>query len=172
MSTDDLNRSKLDRLARLLAAPRDGGSGRTNADLATVLRYQLDTPLVYDLGNLERREGKAGLLAAWETRYGIRTFADLLSHPRPPLDGLEMAKRFAKAGRRHESSMPAETATFLYYAAIAAALVRLGRRITNLTDEALQNGFAWVLRQPWAAEPWRPLFEDAQRLLSVDTRRC
>ena len=93
-------------------------------------------------------------------------FSVLFSQPDPPLEMLEYAKCLAK-GVRHRPDSPAEkVATALYYCAIVAALVRCGRRITELDNSALTFGIDWVLTQSWIDAPTRRLFIDASILLT------
>jgi len=92
-------------------------------------------------------------------------FSVLFTQADPPIEMLEYAKRLAK-GVRHRPDSPAEkAATVLYYCAIAAALVRCGRRITELDDKALAFGINWVLEQNWIDIPTRRLFNDASAYL-------
>src|SRR5205823_4989142 len=80
----------------------------------------------------------------------LNSFGDLLSHPRPPLELLELTKEFAKTSdTRASSPLPPEVATVLYYAAIVAARLRHGAGITGLGARDLRDGIAWALRQPW-----------------------
>ena len=90
----------------------------------------------------------------------IRTFRDLLTHPQPPVTLLQVTKQFAKAMVcSPESPVPAEIGRVLYLAAILAALLRCGQRITELDTAALREGIDWALVQPWLDPALRPLFE-------------
>jgi hypothetical protein len=92
-------------------------------------------------------------------------FCDLFAQANPPIEMLEYTKRLAK-GVRHRADSPAEkVATALYYSAIVAALVRCGRRITELDDAALSFGIGWVLDQHWIDAATRRLFVDASAYL-------
>jgi hypothetical protein len=64
--------------------------------------------------------------------------------------------------RRSANPLPEEVATVLYYAAIAAALLRHGQRISRVSDATLREGTDWVLEQEWVAGPLRGLFVDAR----------
>jgi hypothetical protein len=93
----------------------------------------------------------------------LSSFADLLHHPRPPLEMLRMTKRFAKAARHHpDSPLPPQVANVLYYASIAAALLRCGRRISELDDASLQKGLAWCTSRDWVDAPLRGLLREAE----------
>ena len=92
-------------------------------------------------------------------------FSTLFARADPPIELLEYTKRLAK-GVRHRPDSPADkVATVLYYCAIAAALVRCGRRITELDDASLAFGINWVLEQNWIETPTRRLFNDASAYL-------
>src|SRR5579859_7563853 len=67
-------------------------------------------------------------------------FSTLFTRADPPIEMLEYAKRLAKAVRHRPDSPADKVATLLYYCAIATALVRCGRRITELDDAALAFG--------------------------------
>jgi hypothetical protein len=92
-------------------------------------------------------------------------FRVLFSQPDPPIEMLEYAKRLAKGVRHRPDSLADRVATALYYCAIAAALVRCRRRITELDDAALAFGINWVLSQNWIDADTRCLFVDASAFL-------
>lgn len=94
------------------------------------------------------------------------TFGRLFAHPQPPLVLLQQVKDFAKAHRDSpQSYYPRPLATLLYYASIAAALVRCGERITAMNDDQLREAFAWGLAQPWNREPLVSLLREAAAAL-------
>jgi len=91
-------------------------------------------------------------------------------HPRSSLALLEMTKEFAKAIRNEpERGLPVEISTLLYYACIAAALVRCRKRITGLDDATLGKGFEWGRGQPWVDEATAGLFTEALQTLEGAT---
>ena len=59
-----------------------------------------------------------------------------------------------------DGAFPPEVGTLLYYAAIVAARLRHGRRITGMTDEDLRNGIEWAMQLPWLDEATRDLFRE------------
>lgn len=140
--------------ARSLARMMGFGTGREPLweaeELGSILQHQLDAPLGPDLGLVDRSlPDRLPQLAAAGGRP-LGTFRDLFVDPRPPLELLELTKRFAKRCRSQEdSALPGEIATVLYFLAIAAALTRCGRRISGLDEPALCHGLDWALAQPW-----------------------
>jgi hypothetical protein len=145
-------------MSALMELDPDPGRVWRPDELGAVYRHQMSAPVQFDLGGIDPALcPKLQALAAAENLL-VRSFHDLLAHPSPPLELLRLVKDYAKANRRHRTSaLPPEVATVLYYACIAAALVRCGKRITTLDDAALAKGFAWVLALGWVEEPVRTL---------------
>jgi hypothetical protein len=115
----------------------------TREDASAALRQQLGSPLLPDLLMVPgaQRERLERLVAA-----GVpgESFATQLMGDAPALELLEAIKRWARQMREEPSSpLNGVPATVIYYAAIAAALARLGVRISKLTDEQLRGGFEW-----------------------------
>jgi len=135
-------------------------------ELGAVLRHQLSVPLDFDLGAEERWE-KARLEALLASLCpAIETFADLLRHPSPPVELLEMTKQFARRHRKDPNSpLPKEIATVIYFASIVTALLRCARRITNLTAEKLADGLRWAMANSWIDDHTRSLFHEGLRAL-------
>src|SRR5687768_4916926 len=109
-------------------------------ELGVILRHQLSAPVQDDLGG-----PSADAVTATDARpVTSPTFADLLQDPEPSLAMLQRAKRFAKARKNEpQGPLPEEVATVIYYAAIAVALLRCGRRTTSMDDAALSAGCQW-----------------------------
>lgn len=167
MSKRDIRMSETQSLADLMQL--DPGPDRLwePAELGPIFEHQLDAPLEFDLigvgaavvGQMRRN---------WNVADEIQTFGDLLAHPQPPVELLELVKQFAKTSRSHaDSPLPDEVAGVLYLAAIAAALVRCGRRITRLDDEGIRFGMDWALGLPWLEQPTRSLLEEARSSLAT-----
>jgi len=134
-------------------------------ELKAILQHQLSVPIQFDLGGLD--PGLAQKVGALATAQGllVKSFHDLLHHPNPPLELLQLTKQFAKASRNHpDSPLPPEVATVLYFVSISVAMTRCGERISNLDDETLRRGIKWVLAQPWVDDATRgPLQESLER---------
>jgi RNA polymerase sigma-70 factor (ECF subfamily) len=160
VSTPDHPRIDPRALARTLELP-----GRP-AGPAVLLQQVMTAPVPLDLGAVDA--ALAGMARTWAEGQGLvlRSFGDLLHHPNPLPELLEVAKEFAKENRTDpESPLPREVATVLYYACIAVALARCGRRITRHDDATLGQGFRWGCEQPWVDEATRGLLREGLRAL-------
>jgi hypothetical protein len=65
-----------------------------------------------------------------------------------------------------ESYLPSEIAAAIYYTSIAAALVRLSERITQLPDADVRRGLLWVRGQDWVDGKTRALLDQALEKLA------
>ena len=128
-----------------------------------MLCHQLNADIEFDLTHFGgvARETLASSIAEGRDQ-GLGTFGDVLTAPNPSAESLEMIRRFAKRFRTgHSEGLPEEIATVLYYAAIAAARVRLGVSISKLTDAAITDGLRWSCHLPWLTESLKQLFGEA-----------
>ena len=92
-----------------------------------------------------------------------------MHHPSPPVELLKLTKDFAKLNLDHsQSTLPTEIAGALYYTSIAAALVRLDMRISQLTDADLRRGLLWARQQAWIDEATKGLLDQALDKLAQD----
>jgi len=156
-------------LAKLMSSGDERGPLWRADELAAMFRHQMSAPVLMDLGSFDPRT--AGQLKVLTTAQGLllSSFAELFNHAEPPIQLLEIVKDFAKANIDHpESGLPREIATTLYYASIAAALVRLDQRISQLPDADLQRGLHWTLEQAWLDEKTKALLTAALAKLSGD----
>jgi len=131
----------------------------TREDASAALRQQLGSPLLPDLLMVPgaERERLERMVAAGGSP--TESFAAQLMGGGPTLELLEAIKRWSRQMRDEPSSpLHGGPATVIYYGAIAAALSRLGVRITKLTDEQLRGGFEWS-RMQQGGEGLRGTFE-------------
>ena len=149
-------------LAALLAEREEGGRLWRPDELAAVFRHQMSAPVMVDLGGFD--PATAVRLKTLSEAQGLllKSFGELLHHPAPPVELLVLTKDFAKLNLDHsDSTLPSEIAGVLYYASIAAALVRLDTRITQLKDADLRRGLGWTREQPWIDEQTQELVAKA-----------
>jgi hypothetical protein len=162
MTDRRLGGSSPGQLSTLLNLDEQGEKLWQPAELAAVLRHQLTAPLQVDLSNLARKTGQEVKLLAEASGLVLKSFADLLAHPNPPVELLVLAKDYAKACKASlRSPLPSEVAEILYYAAIVSARLRAHRNISSLTDEQLGQGVAWALSCDWLDETTRSLFQES-----------
>jgi anti-sigma factor RsiW len=157
------------KLASLLEEGGEGDRLWRPEELAAILRHQLSAPLHVDLVALERGQAARVRTAAESQGLLLKSFADLLHHPNPPRELLEMTKQFAKNCRiSPRSPIPRDIASVLYFASIAAALVRCQERISTLDATSLRKGFQWVLDREWVDRSTRALVQKALRAVVDD----
>jgi hypothetical protein len=154
-------------LAGLFDLADDDRPTWSERDLKAILEHQLGTQLGADLGNLPELEQLPSQAQSTAHRQDtVRTFGELFEHERPPIGLLEATRKFAKSCRKEPAAeMPAEIATVLYVASIAAARVRLGVRISSLDDSALAHSVRWALNQAWITSAVRRLLERCEAQL-------
>ena len=155
-------KSRAKKLATLMATGEERAKLWRPDELAAIFRHQMSAPMLVDLGTFDSRTATRLRTLSESQGLLLKSFADLFHHPAPPLELLELVKDFAKANLDHsESGLPGEIAAALYYTSIAAALVRLDTRISQLPDADLQRGLRWTMEQAWLDETTRELLAEA-----------
>lgn len=120
------------------------------SDAAAALCHQLAAPLLPDVQSAPGAESWR-LEALVAGRVGAESFQRQLTAIYPSRELLEAIKRFARFANDSVSHpLRGEGAMVLYYAAIAAAMMRCNARITQLSDDQLREGFGWA--SDWLAE--------------------
>jgi hypothetical protein len=124
----------------------------SGADLRSLFEHQWSAPLAVDLGGMRRVSvERVRALAASAGR--LRSFGDLMAHPRPPLELLELTKEFAKQCLADPGAgLPEDIARVLYFASIAVAFMRHGRRITMLDEARIAAGLSWAQSHEWLTQ--------------------
>jgi hypothetical protein len=154
-------------LAAFLAAGEERARLWRPEELGAIFRHQMSAPILVDLGGFDPATAARLKMISNAQNLLLKSFLDLLFHPSPPIELLTMAKDFAKGNMEHpDSALPNEVAAALYYASIAAAYVRLDRRITQLGDAELKRGLEWAKGQPWLEPQIARLFEEALQKLA------
>jgi len=153
-----VHKSRANKLAALLATGEERARLWRPDELAAIFRHQISTPMLVDLGGFDPRSAARLKLVSETQGLLLKSFADLLQHPTPPVELLEVVKNFAKANLdQPESGLPAEIASALYYLCIAAALGRRDARISQLPNADLRRGLSYTREQTWLDEPARAL---------------
>ncbi|GMQ80487.1 MAG: hypothetical protein BMS9Abin04_486 [Planctomycetia bacterium] len=153
MKTPSLRETTAEQLAKLLSCTNSPSRLWEPGELKAVFLHQLSLPPEVDPLVEEPAAGSSRPFA---------TQLELLCLPDPSLPLLISMKQIAKSSVQHpDSPLPEEVATALYFAALAAALVRCGRRISRLDNAGLRWGFQWAIEQPWMVDELRGLFDGA-----------
>ena len=164
MDDSDIRDSKAVCLARMMALVKEDQGLWKAEELGPILQHQLAAAVQLDLGRLDRLSAERLEALCSQATPPIETFRDLLHHPRPPVELLEMTKNFARACHGGaESLLPNEVATVLYISSIVAAKLQCQRRITKLDSQGLKHMLDWALDQPWLDESTRGLLEAGSR---------
>jgi hypothetical protein len=166
MHAFDPYRTESRQLAYLFESADDPQALWRPEELRAIWQHQLAASIEYDLGGLT--DELTGLLQALVTPAGspARSFGDLLQHPAPPVELLDLIKRFAKEHWTHpDSLLPRSISMALYYAAIAAAMVRLGKKISSFEEATLRQGLQRVAGLDWLDIETRSLLENARAAL-------
>jgi hypothetical protein len=166
-SAGALKKSPPKSLAAFLAAGAERSRLWRPEELSAIFRHQMSAPILIDLGGYDAAAAQRLQSLSDAQNLLLKSFSDLFHHPLPPLELLSLTKDFAKANMDHpDSSLPHEVAGVLYYASIAAAMVRLDTRISQLADGELRRGLSWAGQQPWLDSATRELLAEAARKTS------
>jgi len=158
----DIHKTAPSDLAKLLERESQSSVMWQPDELASILRHQLAAPLVGDLQSLDPQLPEKLRRIVSDGGPRPESFGDLLRHPSPPLELLELAKQFFKIhGDEKQEALPSEIAAVLYLASISAALVRCYQRISSLTNESLAEKLSWAKSKPWIDESIHRLFDEA-----------
>ncbi len=169
MEPHDLKEASRGSLFRLMAFERSDESLWEATDLHAILCHQLDAEVEFDLTHFGgiAKETVTSVAGSRESK-GPCTFGRLFTDLNPPLEMLDMTRRFAKRSRTQgPDGMPDEIATVLYYAAIAAARLRHEASISKLDDRSLLDGLDWALDQPWLVASLRGLLAETAQALRL-----
>ncbi len=158
------------KLLKLMSLDETAPDSWRAEEMPTMLRHQLSALIERDLGSadaggaeLERLTGAATEAAV----AGIKTFEELFHHRQPPLGLLKRTKDLFKAmaGRAQKDSLEYRLAYVLYLLSISVARIRLGEKITNLTDGELVGCIDWAEKQAWLDGGTRELLAATRRRL-------
>ena len=140
-------------------------------ELGQILTHQLVAPLAVDLQVVGRVEAARAAELGQFASPRIATFRDALLHPRPERTILATIKQFAEVElHSREKSLPHVVALLLYDAAIVAARLRCGARITSLPDPKLAESVTYLLTEAWLEPAVRDLLAEGLVLIRHDMR--
>ena len=162
MDADELNLVDPIRIAGLLDANPSPRSAWSPEEIGLILRHQLASPVSDGLG-LPSPSAPAlhDVL--------LKSAGDVLRDPCPPVEVLDHMRRYAKRQRSDRSSaVPPEVPTAIYYAAITAAMMRRGTRISDLDNAQLRDGLEWLVGQVWLDETTRALFAEGLAAVTLE----
>jgi len=166
-SAGTLSKSPTKSLAAFLAAGQERAHLWQPEELGAIFRHQMSAPMLVDLAGLDPAAAARLKMLSHAQGLLLKSFLDLFLHPVPPIELLTLSKDFAKSNMEQpDSSLPNEVAAVLYYVSIAAALVRLGRRISQLRDAELKRGLEWAKGKAWVEPRLQHLLEEALQKLA------
>lgn len=160
------------RLLDLALGPPDPGEPRSeDEERGDLLHDLLRCSLPRRAGSHEERDG-----AATASSQGLRSVAgppigELLLDPKTSIDLLKEIKQYAKArGSQATSEREKDVFLTLYFAAIAAARVSYGERITEHTDKDLIQFFRHFAQTVWVPTHLRGLFAESEECCGKGAR--
>jgi hypothetical protein len=166
-SAGTLSKSPPKSLAAFLAAGEERARLWQPEELGAIFRHQMSAPILVDLGGFDPATAARLKTLSNAQSLLLKSFLDLFLHPVPPIELLTLTKDFAKGNMEQpDSSLPNEVAAVLYYVSIAAAWVRLGRRITELRDPELKRGLEWAKGKAWVEPRLQQLLDEALQKLA------
>ena len=160
-------------LARLLGVGEDNPLPDDPADrdrlAAELLREHLAGPVVVDASAGQALSAILDHPPAEHAPSQARTLSDTLLDPATPVAALREVKDYYREVAEREESRPNRgpehaAAVAVYYAAIAAALVSHGEKITSFSCQDLAGYLDDLLTQPWTASLLKDLLERAKAI--------
>jgi len=150
-------------LTRLLDATSTERTEWGPEDYGGIWRHQLSAPLeVGILSDDSAMMSPPRRDSSDEEGRRPLTFGELLRARKPPIGLLVGVKTFAKScHRRPERTIPRAISVALYFAALAAGMVRCRRIVTSLDDKSLAEGLSRTAAAPWLDEDTRTLVKEA-----------
>jgi hypothetical protein len=158
----DVSTMRTDALLELMRIEPDAGPEWSPDDFGAILCHQLSLPIEADFEDLSAELARHVVDLCVSTVPPIGNHAELLHHSDPPLELLDIVKKYAKACRDHvPSALPPDVATVLYFLSTAAALVRHQTSLSGLTHTRLRDGLDWVRRRTWVGTVEKRIVEAA-----------
>lgn len=159
-----------ERVARLLAIGTEGPyPGPESADEASarLLRDRLAGPLPLEESVVDALPVVLGRFCREVLPMAGRPLGEILADSTASRDALELIKDYGKIlSHRHRDTAQQSVAIAIYYAAIAAALVHHGHKITAHSYEKLATAFGRLIEKKWMEDDMARLFAQAKDICS------
>jgi len=161
--------TKPEGLARILD---DGATDLWSPEeMQAMWHHQLSAPVDMDLATVVSVRATILRNSPQLASFQGKTFSDLFTHPKTPIELLELTKEFAKQTLKDsEEAQLKEVASALYYASYAAGVVHHGKIIGSMKENELTPGFNWALKQTWLDGQTKKLIAEAARQLADNTK--
>jgi hypothetical protein len=148
-------------LPTLLGIRQDALHAWSPAEFGAILQHQLNASLRLSMGILSA-EVMHELAKLPQEKAELRNLKDLFHARKPPVELLQLAKRFAKlCDGGSESPLPREIGMVLYFTSIAVARTRDISKLSSLSEQALARGVEWSCAQDWLDDGLRDLLRKA-----------
>lgn len=157
----NLDNSNPRKLATLLGLKLEPRTSWRPDEMGSILAHQLDAPLEAELKTIAPGQRRMVGELTMTGPAPIGSMRALFRHPNPPMELLELVKRFSKAARSDPAGMmPPETATVFYFAAVVVAQLRCGKTITELEPRLIREGVQWCVNRDWIDPELKQLFAE------------
>ena len=157
-----------DGLAELLRI----GAGSPEDAKADLLAARVAGPLPLDAAGADKMQAIVGRLRERLMPLHGRPLRDALLDEQTALDDLVTIKEYGKQlAAREDSEVAHAVAVAVYFAAIAAALVSHGKRITSYSYPALVSAFGVLVDKRWMLPELARLFSKAKRICRRHMKR-
>lgn len=136
-------------------------------DYQGIFEHQMALSLKTELAGIDSEQAGHLVDLCDSSQPVISSLADLMLHPRPPMELLDFAREYAKyLCDCVPSPIPPEIAVSLYYVSIAAAIKCYGYANTTLPDDKLADGLAWTSEQAWVDDQSKLSLREALEILA------
>ena len=138
----------------------DQASVSTTDEKRDLLEYRLTQGLPLGKEQVQELPEVLGDFCRRMGQLGRESLGDILKRPSSDLKTIKQVSRLGKTlAEKAHSKEERDTATAIYYAAIAHAMVFHNRRITRLSYATLQEAFSRLIRQSWVPRELVNLFK-------------
>ena len=152
-------------VASLLGIAFDPDVNTEDASSADVVAQLLDACLAAPAGTAAMADLPPARGAGEASAQVPASLGEILTGSQSRLETLRLIRERAKQEASRESSEVRQaTATTIYFASIANALVFRDRKLTTHSDESLERSFDDLARKPWMPKDLAELFSRAREI--------